>query len=141
MIIIFAFSHQPYSGRATEKYLGGYNVPVRKLGHVSEYMILFWLIRFAVARRHDENEQNVSDTISSVANCTQGASTQLTVLAFILTVLYAASDEWHQSFVPGRSSNWSDVGVDAFGIALGTVILFLWNQVKNRFDIANTSAS
>jgi VanZ family protein len=43
-------------------------------------------------------------------------------LAFILTVLYAISDEWHQFYVPGRYSDVRDVMVDALG-ALAALLL------------------
>ena len=33
--------------------------------------------------------------------------------------LYGVSDEWHQSFIPGRSAEFADVGADAVGVALG----------------------
>jgi VanZ family protein len=36
-------------------------------------------------------------------------------VAFVLAVLYAISDEWHQSFVPGRYPDALDVLVDALG--------------------------
>lgn len=45
------------------------------------------------------------------------------VVAFVLAVLYGVSDEWHQSFVPGRSPEVADVIADATGalLALGLV--------------------
>ena len=36
-----------------------------------------------------------------------------------LGVLYGASDEWHQSFVPGRMASVGDFAADAVGTALG----------------------
>jgi VanZ family protein len=36
-------------------------------------------------------------------------------LAFVLTALYAGSDEFHQSFVLGRHSSLVDVGIDSAG--------------------------
>lgn len=36
----------------------------------------------------------------------------------VFTLLYAISDEWHQTFVPGRSGHAIDVGVDSIGIVL-----------------------
>lgn len=39
-------------------------------------------------------------------------------LAFGLTVLYALSDEFHQSFVPGRTPSLRDVLIDGAGAAL-----------------------
>ena len=40
-------------------------------------------------------------------------------LAVLLSCLYAASDEFHQYFVPGRNSSTYDVIMDAAGAALG----------------------
>lgn len=38
--------------------------------------------------------------------------------AALISVLYAISDEYHQSFVPGRDADPFDVAVDSAGIAL-----------------------
>jgi VanZ family protein len=40
-------------------------------------------------------------------------------LAWVLCVAYAVSDEFHQAFVPNRSSDWRDVAADAVGAAAG----------------------
>ena len=42
--------------------------------------------------------------------------------AALLLVAFAAVDEWHQAFVPGRSSSVIDLLLDAMGI--GAVLLF-----------------
>ena len=47
------------------------------------------------------------------------------VLALILAVLYGVSDEWHQSFVPGRRPDVINVIVDAFGAACGLLAIEL----------------
>jgi len=39
----------------------------------------------------------------------------------VAALLYAASDEWHQSFVPGRTATPRDVAIDAVGICLATL--------------------
>lgn len=46
------------------------------------------------------------------------------LLAALLAALYGLSDEWHQSFVPGRNSDALDMIADAMGAALGS--LSLW---------------
>jgi len=47
-----------------------------------------------------------------------------TAAAVVLAVtLYGVSDEWHQSFVPGRDSSAGDVAKDAGGATVG-VLLF-----------------
>jgi VanZ family protein len=40
-------------------------------------------------------------------------------LILIGLVLFAVSDEFHQSFVPGRTASLMDVGLDLIGIFLG----------------------
>ncbi len=40
--------------------------------------------------------------------------------------LYAASDEWHQHFVPGRTCSAWDWAVDLVGIGLALALLGLW---------------
>ena len=47
--------------------------------------------------------------------------------AFCLTMLYAASDEWHQKFTPGRSPSLQDVIIDGAG---GLIGLALWYIIR-----------
>lgn len=51
------------------------------------------------------------------------------VLAWFLAVLYALTDEFHQSFVLGRHASLVDVGVDAVGAA---GMLWIYNLWQNR---------
>jgi VanZ family protein len=75
--------------------LGGWDLVLRKLAHFAEYAVLgFLLARAAPARP-----------------------------ALALGVLYAVSDELHQSFVSGRQGAPEDVAVDAVGVLVG-VLLF-----------------
>ena len=48
-------------------------------------------------------------------------------LIWLLAILYAASDEFHQSFVAGRGATLMDVGIDSIGAGLG-----LW-WAKKKF--------
>ena len=50
--------------------------------------------------------------------------------AFVLSLVYAISDELHQTFVPGRTGRLTDVGFDALGalLALGLVRWFRKND-------------
>jgi VanZ family protein len=43
-------------------------------------------------------------------------------VAFALAVLYAASDEFHQTFVEGRVGAIHDVAIDAIGAAIGIAL-------------------
>lgn len=51
------------------------------------------------------------------------------LLAFLLTMLYALSDEFHQSFVPGRHTDPLDLLWDGAGAALA---LGLWAWFRRR---------
>ena len=54
--------------------------------------------------------------------------------SFILggLMLFAISDEFHQSFVPGRSASFMDIALDLIGIILG-----LWAfKIFNTFSIS-----
>ena len=51
-----------------------------------------------------------------------------TAIAFVLTALYALSDELHQSFVPGRTPDARDWLVDLAG-----AVLAIWLLSRSRF--------
>ena len=50
------------------------------------------------------------------------------ISAFLLGSLYAASDEWHQSFVVGRYSSITDWIADCLGCVLGVLAMYVWYQ-------------
>lgn len=81
-----------------------------KLVHVLGYGLLSGLLLGAM-RRHRSGY-----TLSQVA------------LAMLLAVLYGLTDEWHQSFVPGRKSDALDVLADAVGALLGSGIVWMVTQ-------------
>jgi VanZ family protein len=43
------------------------------------------------------------------------------VLATAVATLYGMSDEYHQSFVPGRDASWGDVAKDLAGATIGAI--------------------
>ncbi|MDD5274900.1 MAG: VanZ family protein [Methylovulum sp.] len=47
----------------------------------------------------------------------------LALLSIILGSLYGATDEWHQSFVPGRSPSVADWLADTIGVSLAVFCL------------------
>lgn len=56
------------------------------------------------------------------------------IRALGVAVLYAFLDEWHQSFVPGRSPSLQDVAIDAAGAALGVAGWALASWLRTRTD-------
>lgn len=112
MAVIFAFSSQANSGAYTEAYLQEANVPVRKLAHMFEFAVLAVLYQTALARSITKTNEQAKSKFKHYW------------LAFVLAVLYALSDEWHQSFVPGRSSSLLDSGVDSTGALIGLTTVY-----------------
>ncbi|NLM11624.1 MAG: VanZ family protein [Clostridiaceae bacterium] len=54
------------------------------------------------------------------------------VLSSFLCVIYAVSDEIHQSYVPGRSAQITDVLIDSFGAGIGLLVYWLVSSVYTR---------
>ena len=59
----------------------------------------------------------------------------------VLTIGYALTDEFHQSFVPGRDPSWVDVGFDSLGAAIGLVVGELAAMVRRRLGGGDRGAS
>ena len=86
---------------------GALSYLVRKAGHFTEYLILAILfLRFSKQR---------------------GLSGKSAFYAVLFVFLYASSDEFHQSFIPGRGPAFSDVLIDTAGGFTG-VLLYEWKQ-------------
>ena len=88
---------------------------VRKTAHCVEYSILAFLI-WRVVR-------------ASAAVALQRPSRHFR-LALLLAALYAATDETHQLFVPGREAAVGDVLLDTCGAAVGLAVT--WCVVRMR---------
>ncbi len=54
------------------------------------------------------------------------------ILALGICVLYAALDETHQYFVPGRGAQLSDVALDTLGSFLGINGYLLWRKTRKK---------
>jgi VanZ family protein len=80
--------------------LGTWDLALRKGAHMTEYAILAVLLARALSR---------------------------VAPAFALGVLYAISDELHQSFVRGRHAAVLDVAIDSVGLVIGLIV---WRRVK-----------
>jgi VanZ family protein len=54
-------------------------------------------------------------------------------LGLSVSIVYALSDEWHQSFVSGRTASWWDVLADGLGILAAWVALAIfWHRMKTK---------
>jgi VanZ family protein len=88
----------------------------RKLGHYSEYFFLAILLMRALNAEHWGR-----------------LAKRRLIWCIALATLYAASDEWHQAFVPSRTASPVDVMIDSFGAICGS----LWFHARKR---PNTSS-
>ena len=78
---------------------------LRKIAHILEYAILSFLLLRAIGIQSD---------IKKTA-----------LLSIIISILYAVSDEYHQSFVLGRKGSLKDIGIDSIGILITTGIWYI----------------
>ena len=100
MGVIFALSHQP-----TLPYPPDLDAMiVSTLGHVTVYTVLASLVWWALGGRGMSGGWRA-------------------VVAVTVAVLYGVTDEWHQSFVPGRTPDARDIVADTFGALMAMVVV------------------
>ena len=54
-------------------------------------------------------------------------------LSLAVCVPYAALDEWHQSFVPGRGPGIKDIIIDSSGVVFGIFFMILMSFLVSRY--------
>ncbi len=101
MGLIFLLSNQPSLPQAPDIRV---DIILKKLAHAAAYALLFLLWARAL------------NSIPSFS------SKWVLVLALGLTICYAISDEWHQTFVPGRHGQPADVLIDSAGALLAFIL-------------------
>lgn len=62
-------------------------------------------------------------------------------VSLAIAVLYAVTDEYHQSFVPGRDADPMDVAVDWAGAAVAVLAVRTWAQARGRASTRATHSS
>jgi len=87
---------------------------LRKGAHLTEYAILAALWYRAFTRERNHSARAASWT------------------AFAISLAWAALDEWHQSFLPSRTSSAMDVALDGAGAALALVVD--WRAWRGMLD-------
>ena len=109
--------HWLFPGRLPEE-LGALLFFARKCAHATEYFILALLVWLALRRSQGSQLQPWSR---------RGAA-----LALLLCALYAASDEFHQRFVPTRTASVWDVMIDVAGAGLALLAIRGWCAWRTR---------
>lgn len=85
--------------------------PVRKCAHFLEFMILGVLILLCIWETKKSNHS--------------------VKIAFILCLLYACTDEFHQLFIPNRTARVLDIFIDTLG-ALTGILLVEYMYLKSK---------
>ena len=102
MVLIFSLSAQP---TLPSHHDGLFDTILKKAAHMMEYGILAFLLGRALSRGRGALSRSALVTV------------------FFVSVLYAASDEYHQTFVPGRNGTPVDVGIDAVGALVALLVV------------------
>ncbi len=105
---IFFFSSLPAS-RVTS--FGEWDLLIKKAGHASGYALLGLAYYFALPPRLSKGVR--------------------WILALFMAILFALSDEFHQSFVLDRNSSIIDVCIDTLGAAIALTITVLYSSNSN----------
>lgn len=114
--VIFCFSAQPNSAQFTAEIFGEHNALARHAAHVTEFAIFFLVLRWALNR-----------TLTRIPGWV------LSMVAFVACGVYAFIDEWHQTFVPGRSPSIDDVERDVIGVTISLLIWLVVGGLRRLF--------
>ena len=105
--------HRKLTVEEKEKYIEKTVVFVRKSAHFTLYFILGLLV------------------ISFLKEF--GLSRKSIIISISVVLLYAVSDEIHQTFIPGRSGEVLDVLIDTIGGSLSTLLYYLiYRRIKHE---------
>lgn len=87
---------------------------IRKMAHFSIYTLVGLLLMALVST------YNIKEKNRLIITLTTG-------------IIYASSDEIHQSFVPGRSPMITDVVIDTMGVILGILLIILGKKIIKKY--------
>lgn len=114
---------------------------VRKLAHFTEYTLLGLYISLTAKEHYNKkhyHEEQHSEKHYQDEHFHKGQFLiRIFIIPLICGVLYAASDEIHQRFVPGRSCELRDVLIDTCGVLLGVTINMLCVRFGKKKDKTN----
>ena len=88
---------------------------IRKIAHFSIYTVVGILV-MALISTYQIKEKN------------------RLIITTIIGIIYACSDEIHQSFVPGRSPMITDVMIDTMGVILGILLITTIKLIIQKYQ-------
>lgn len=104
---IFVPGFESWSEDKQEQFAEKIDFPVRKCAHASEYAVLGVL------------------TLGTAYSFLEDRGKRRILISWGIVTLYAATDEFHQLFVPGRSCQLRDVCIDSTGALVGILLFSL----------------
>jgi VanZ family protein len=99
---------------ATPAVLGLVRAGIRKAMHLVEFGVLALLWHRALRQPQGNRKAQVG------------------LVAFALSAAFAGADEFHQTFVAGRTGQLVDVGWDSLGAALALSAYYVFQRVRGR---------
>lgn len=88
---------------------------IRKIAHFSIYAMVGFLLMGLLSTYKLKNKWRI-------------------VITILIGILYAISDEFHQSFSPGRTPKITDIYIDTLGIIFGMLIILLIREIYHRYN-------
>ena len=128
--VIFGFSNQNakessgVSGKITEAVLKNIEY-VQKLGENEKANIYHRVESIIRKIAHFSIYAVVGTLLIAICSTYKIKEINSILISFILGFIYASSDEIHQSFIPGRSAQITDVMLDSLGVLFGMFVLLL----------------
>ena len=102
-----------YNENNRESMIEAVQFPIRKAAHMTEYAVLAILVMIAL----------IVDGIKGI---------KLPIISAVIATAFAATDEFHQYFIPGRSAEVMDVCIDTLGASIGLAILFFTLKIVRK---------
>lgn len=96
------------------------NKPLRKCMHATEYLILALLLINAL-------------------NIIKKKISNKYLIVIIVCFIYACTDEYHQLFISGRTSRYTDILIDTFGALIGIIIHNIISKLIYKKKKANNN--
>ncbi len=138
------YDFQNWTEDAQNRYAQKYDHVIRKTAHFLEYMTLTILIFGAVYDSpyevEDEDEESEDEAkkkkkyeLSDVKKKRKKIDAKNTRIPWCFATLYAISDEFHQTFVSGRSGEPLDVCIDGSGALLGVLLAFAITKLIGKY--------
>ena len=87
---------------------------IRKVAHFSIYTLVGLLLMGLLSTYKIKNKWRI-------------------IITIIIGMIYAASDEFHQSFSPGRTPKITDVYIDTLGVIQGCLLIVFFKKLYDKY--------